>query len=71
MNSLGVDQLTPGDQLRLVGEILESLADRSDPMLTDAQKRELDRRLAALDAGQTTLSPWSEVETRVLARLRG
>lgn len=71
MVSLGVDQLPPGDQLRLVGEILDNLADRSEPALTEAQKKELDRRLAMLDAGETTISLWEEVEARVLNRLRG
>lgn len=71
MTSLGVDQLAPVDQLRLVGEILDNLADRPEPALTEAQKRELDRRLALLDAGETTVRPWEEVEARVLDRLRG
>lgn len=71
MNSLGIDQLTPGDQLRLVGEILETLAERPDPTLSQAQKKELDRRLAVLDAGETTVTPWAEAEARVLGRLGG
>jgi putative addiction module component (TIGR02574 family) len=69
MASLGIDRLTAEEQLRLVGEILDSLAARPEPPLTDAQRRELDRRIAALDAGAASVSPWEEVEARVLGRL--
>jgi putative addiction module component (TIGR02574 family) len=68
MSSLGVDRLSHEDQLRLVGELLENL-EVGDPPLTAAQRAELDRRLAALDSGATTVSPWSEVEARILQRL--
>jgi putative addiction module component (TIGR02574 family) len=71
MTTLGIDRLPPEDQLRLVGEILDSLENRPAPPLTEAQRKELDRRLAALDAGAATLHPWSEVKARVLGRLRG
>ena len=70
INSLGVDRLTCEEQLRLVGEILDNLATHKEWQLTDAQRRELDRRLAVLDAGATSSSPWPAVEARVLARLR-
>lgn len=71
MTSLGIDRLPPEEQLRLVGEILDSLADRPEPPLTESQRQELDRRLAALDGGTTTVSSWGDVEARVLGRLRG
>jgi len=61
MTSLGVDRLTAEEQLRLVGEILDSLAERPEPTLTEAQRTELARRLAALDAGTVTVSPWADV----------
>jgi putative addiction module component (TIGR02574 family) len=70
MLSLGVDRLTPQEQLCLVAEILDSLAECPDPPITNAQRRELDRRLANLDAGDTTVSPWPEVEARILGRLQ-
>ena len=37
--------------------------------LTEAQRRELDRRVALVDEGKTVMSPWEEVEARILARL--
>jgi putative addiction module component (TIGR02574 family) len=71
MSSLGVDRLSPAERVQLVEEILDSLdADREPPPLTDAQRQELDRRLAILEANPAGASAWEEVEARVLARLR-
>ena len=71
MTSLGIDRLSPAERLQLVGEILDSLdAERATLPLTEAQLQELDRRLASLEANPAAVSPWEEVEARVLARLR-
>jgi len=43
--------------------------ENAEPSLTDFQRRELDRRIARLDAGQTVLHSWEDVEARVLAKL--
>jgi putative addiction module component (TIGR02574 family) len=70
-NFLGIDRLSPAERVQLVGEILDSLdADREPPPLTEAQRQELDRRLAILEANPDGASAWEEVEARVLARLR-
>ena len=45
--------------------------DLPKPVLTEAQWRELERRVALVDAGETVMSRWEEVEARILARLRG
>ena len=42
-----------------------------EPLLTEAQRRELERRGALVDAGKTVMSRWEKVEDRILARLRG
>jgi putative addiction module component (TIGR02574 family) len=71
MTSLGIDRLSPQERLQLIGEILDSFDnDREVPQLTEAQRQELDRRLAALEADPTGVIPWEEAEARVLARLR-
>ncbi len=71
MSSLGVDRLSPAERVQLVEEILDSLdGDREPPPITEAQRKELDRRLAILEANPAGASPWEEVEARVLARLR-
>jgi putative addiction module component (TIGR02574 family) len=70
-NFLGIDRLSPAERVQLVGEILDSLdADREPPPLTEAQRQELDRRLAILEANPDGVSAWEEVKARVLARLR-
>jgi len=69
--SLGIDRLSHAERLRLISEIWDSLPEQQPPDLTDEQSRELDRRIALMDADPTALSPWAEVEARVLGRLRG
>jgi putative addiction module component (TIGR02574 family) len=51
MTSLGIDRLPTEEQLRLVGEILDELPEHA---LTEAQRRELDRRMARLDPEDPT-----------------
>jgi putative addiction module component (TIGR02574 family) len=71
MTSLGIDRLSLDDRVRLVEELLDSLgADREPHDLTEAQRSELDRRLAALDAAPTSLRSWQEVEANVLGTIR-
>jgi putative addiction module component (TIGR02574 family) len=69
MTSLGVDRLPSEEQLRLVAEILDRLADRTESPLTEAHRQELDHRLQTLKGGTTTVSVWTQVEARVLRRL--
>ena len=69
--SLGINRLSPGERLRLISEIWDSLPEQPPPDLTDEQGRELDRRIALMDADPTALRPWAEVEARVLGRLQG
>jgi putative addiction module component (TIGR02574 family) len=71
LTSLGIDRLSPAEKLRLISEIWDSLPEQQPPDLTDEQARELDRRIALMDADPTALRPWAEVEARVLGRLQG
>ena len=71
MDSHGINRLNPAERMQLVEEILDSLANEQEPSpLSEAKRRELDRRIAALEANPAGVSPWEEVEARVLARLR-
>ena len=70
MTSLGIDRLSEAEQVQLAEEILESVADREPPPLSEALRRELDRRLAYSDANPGAGSPWEEVKARILARLQ-
>jgi putative addiction module component (TIGR02574 family) len=57
------------DRLTLVGELWDSIAeDRHHIELTEAQKSELDSRLAARASRQSMASPWAEVKRRILGQ---
>jgi putative addiction module component (TIGR02574 family) len=52
-------------------EIPEDLkGDRDPPPISEATRRELDRRIALLDANSEAGTPWEEVKRRILARLQ-
>lgn len=69
--SLGIDRMTPAERLQLIAEIWDSLPEQPPPELTHEQGRELDRRIALMDADPDALRPWDEVESRLLKRLQG
>lgn len=71
MISLGIDRLNSAKQLQLVNEILDHLeAHRESWSITIDQKRDLHRRLAALEANGLTLTPWEKAAAQVLASPR-
>jgi putative addiction module component (TIGR02574 family) len=71
MKELGIDRLEPQDRLALVEEIWDSLtADLEKLPLAEAQKQEVDSRLAAHRLNPTAAIPWEQVEAEALARLR-
>lgn len=54
------------DQLRLVESVWDRLLQAgAEPEVTEAQKAELDRRLAALDADPDNVIPWEEVQAHL------
>jgi putative addiction module component (TIGR02574 family) len=71
VQSLGIDRLPVAEQLALVQQIWDHIAATGPrPMLTDAQREELRRRVAEDDADPDGLVPWDEVKARALARVR-
>jgi len=63
-------QLSIQDQLELVQALWDGIAKRGAvPGLVDAQKAELDRRLADHEARPDDVLPWSEVKACALAQL--
>lgn len=71
LSTLGIDRLSASERIQLVQEIWESLAPAAEELpLTEGQRQELDRRLAALEANPGNVIPWEEVEARALARFR-
>jgi putative addiction module component (TIGR02574 family) len=70
LESLGLDRLTVAEKVALAQAILSSIAaDAEAAGLTDAQKQEVDRRLAAHRANPQAAVPWEQVEAAALARL--
>jgi putative addiction module component (TIGR02574 family) len=71
LSALGIDRLSVPQRLQLVEEIWDSIAPAGEQLpLTEAQRNELDRRLAALQAEPANVIPWEEVEARALARFQ-
>jgi len=70
LNALGIDRMSVDDRLKLVQEIWDSLDSEADRLpLTEAQARELDRRISILDADSEAVTPWEMVEARAMMRL--
>lgn len=67
--------LTVHERLRLIGDIWDSIAEEAeaDPgilPLTDAQRAELDRRLAEHERDPESAVPWDEALDGIRQRLR-
>jgi putative addiction module component (TIGR02574 family) len=66
LKALGIDQLSVAQRLLLVEEIWDSIADEeADVPLTDAQRLDLQRRVAAYEANPKAGSTWEEVKARL------
>ena len=64
-------KLTPEERLTLVEEIWDSIAAVPEAIqLTDAQRRELEARLAEHRATPDAASPWRGVAARVRQKLK-
>lgn len=63
LQELGIDRLSLEDRLTLAQEIWDSIPEETSRLgLNDAQKREIDRRLAAHEANPDAAIPWEEVD---------
>ena len=66
-----IASLSVDERIRLVEAIWDSIAAEPGKLeLTEAQKQELERRLAAHAASPTEVVPWEEVKAQALARAR-
>jgi putative addiction module component (TIGR02574 family) len=69
LKSLGIDRLSIPDRLHLLEELWDSIAETPEAIpLTDAQRAELDRRLASRAANPNAGSSWEEVKARLQKR---
>jgi putative addiction module component (TIGR02574 family) len=68
LKALGIDQMSVAQRVLLVEEIWDSIADEQEEIpLTEGQREDLQRRVAAYEANPKAGSSWEEVK----ARLRG
>lgn len=70
VKTLGIDRLNVDEKLALVEEIWATICvDAKAFPLTEAQRAELDRRVADDDAFPNDVLPWDEVKASVRSRL--
>jgi putative addiction module component (TIGR02574 family) len=71
LRAYGLDRLSAAERFNVMQDLWDSLAEEvAKAPLTEAQKREVDRRLAAHRANPQAAIPWEQVESEALARLR-
>ncbi len=58
-------ELDAADRADLAAELIASLDEEADEDVEIAWAKEIERRIAAIEAGTTTLSPWSDVKQRI------
>ena len=71
LKSLGIERLGIEERLTLVEEIWDSIAaDSAAIPLTQAQRDELDRRIAEHEANPDDVVSWEEVKSTLTKRLK-
>lgn len=71
LESLGIDKLSLEERIELARAIWASVEAEDDHTpLTEAQKREIDRRLEEHRKNPGAAIPWEQVEAAALARLQ-
>ncbi len=71
LKSLGIERLGIDDRLALVEELWDSIAaDSAVVPLTQAQRAELDHRIAEHEANPDDVVSWEEVKDSIAERLK-
>lgn len=71
LKSLGIERLGIEERLTLVEELWDSIAADSRAVpLTQAQRDELDRRIAEHEANPNDVVSWEEIKTSITDRLK-
>jgi len=69
LRALGIDQLSVAQRILLVEKIWDSIvAEAEDMPLTEAQKQDLEHRLAAYNENPNAGSSWEDVRARLRAQ---
>jgi putative addiction module component (TIGR02574 family) len=71
LQALGIDRMSVEDRIALATAIWDSIAaEPHPPLLTEAQRLELERRLADHAANPEDVVPWEEIQAEALARFQ-
>jgi putative addiction module component (TIGR02574 family) len=71
LQSLGIDRLSREQRIALVLDICSTIAaEPGQSLLTDAQRGEIERRIAEDDAKPDDVVPWEQVKAQTLSRLK-
>lgn len=62
-------QLPPGDQMRLIDALWETVPEDAGPYLHPDREAELERCVAAIRAGTAKTVPWETIRNEALASL--
>lgn len=62
-------QLSEPERLRLIAELWDSVPEHADLPLHDEWAPELERRVAAIEAGSANTVPWDAIRSEALARI--
>lgn len=62
-------QLSEAERLRLISELWDSVPEHADLPLHGQWAPELERRVAAIEAGSATTVPWETIRSEALARI--
>lgn len=71
LQALGIDRMSVEDRIALAMAIWDSIAaERHRPLLTAAQRLELERRLADHAANPNDVVPWEQMKAEALSRFQ-
>lgn len=71
LETLGIDRMSVEDRIALATAIWDSIAvEPHQPLLTEAQRQELARRLEDHAANPDDVVPWEQIKAEALARFK-
>ncbi len=71
LQALGIDRMTVAERIALAAAIWDSIApEPHPPLLTEAQRLELEKRLADHLANPGDVVPWEQIKAEALARFQ-
>ena len=70
LHALGLDRLPRADRLALVQDLWDSIAGEGLVQISDARRKELERRADEDDASPDDLIPWEQVKVQARAQFQ-